>query len=90
MDPTLQRATVERNSASAGVASVVKDLHSSSIKVSIVSGDRIRGNISCAISFPESSLDALGLSENISPLSQTYSRGWFQLFTMPPPNKPVK
>lgn len=53
MDPTLQRATVERNSASAGVASVVKDLHSSSIKVSIVSGDRIRGNISCAISFPE-------------------------------------
>lgn len=53
MDPTLQRTTVERNSASAGVVSVVKDLHSSSIKVSIVSGDWIRGKISCAISFPE-------------------------------------
>lgn len=80
MDPISQRATAEHNIASAGVT-VVKDLHSSSIKVSIVAGHWIRGKISFTISCSE---PPLTLSENISPLSQMYSGGWFQLFTMPP------
>lgn len=86
MDPILQRATAECHSMSAGTVPVVKDLHSSAIKVSIVSSDWSRGKINLAILFSE----PLGLSENISPLSRMYSRGWFQLFKMPPPTKPVK
>lgn len=47
MDPILFRATLEPDSASAGVIPGVKDLHSSSssTSVSIVSRDWIRGNI---------------------------------------------
>lgn len=53
MAPILQRAAAECNSASAGVVPVVKDLRSSSVKVSTLSGDWIRGKISFTISFSE-------------------------------------